>query len=107
MANGNRRCDELLDGLMGRGCARRNCSALCRLRQSGLGHGILRARGACKGFQFGDNAIQFFDQRVTSCFAKCTHQRAVIPQRAFFLALKSLEHAFSMHPKIVQGLPAY
>jgi hypothetical protein len=54
------------------------------------------------GFQFRDRAIQFFNQWIVASLAKHAHQFAVVPQRACFLALKTLEHPVALYSRVMQ-----
>lgn len=63
-----------------------------------------RLTGTGEGFQLRDHPVQLVDQRMVPRFAKRGDKRAIIPERARLLSGEPFEHAFAMHPQIVEHL---
>ena len=57
-------------------------------------------------FQFGDDAIEFLDERIATGAAKRSDQFAVIPKRPDLLTGKSFEHRITVHAKFEQRFPS-
>ncbi len=58
--------------------------------------------GASQGLQLGDDAAEFFDKRVVSCFAEFVHERPVIPESSLFFPRESIKDCVAMRSDIVQ-----